>query len=186
MRTAKAMKALLADLSRDAREIVHHPAAPIELMEALCKVMGDRLGKPIKLRLRAFPDSLGASGLTLQLEHSILLIVEERTRPEHQLIIAGHELWHVQNGDCGDHEGGIAAAARRFGAEDVPMDVLVAMAARSGSHAQHEVDAERFGLLVGTHFRSWLAGPYARDAPSDRTVAGRIASFLTSPHGPAA
>lgn len=183
------MRSLLSDLTKEAGELLAVPAEPQELMHALCAVMARQIGKPVKLRLRAFPDSTKASGLTLYLEKHILVIVEERTRPEHQLIILGHELWHVKNGDCGHHGTQIAAAARRFGSEeDASWEELLKIAARSDSHADHdaksETRAEEFGLLVGIRFRSWMVGPYARDTITEKTRAGRIASSLTSRSGP--
>ncbi|MDA5279963.1 hypothetical protein [Streptomyces sp. Isolate_45] len=187
------MKNLLSDLARETAEILEFPAEPEALMQTLCSVMSEqmpeKMRKPIRLRIRAFPDSTGASGLTLEGDKFILVIVEQRTHPEHQLTILGHELWHVKNGDCGHHGIPVAAAARRFGTDDdIPWEELVRIAARSDSRAdpnvKAEMKAEEFGLLVGSRFRSWLPGPRARDTITERTRAGRIASSLTARNGP--
>ncbi|MET9607232.1 hypothetical protein ABZZ17_19450 [Streptomyces sp. NPDC006512] len=187
------MKTLLADLARETARILEFPAEPEELMQTLCNVMSEQMPeqmkKPIRLRIRPFPDSTGASGLTLEGDKFILVIVEQRTPPEHQLTILGHELWHIKSGDCGHHGIPVAAAARRFGTDDdIPWGELLRIAARSDVQADHnvkaEIRAEEFGLLVGSRFRSWLPGPRARDTITQRTRAGRIASSLTARSGP--
>ncbi|MFF3013635.1 hypothetical protein [Streptomyces sp. NPDC057939] len=187
------MKTLLSDLTKETAKILEFPAEPEELMQTLCNAMSEqmpeRMKKPIRLRIRAFPDSTRASGLTLEGDKFILVIVEQRTHPEHQLTILGHELWHIKNGDCGHHGLPVAAAARRFGADDdIPWGELIRIAARSDSqpdhHARAEIQAEEFGLLVGSRFRSWLPGQRARDTITQRTRAGRIASSLTARSGP--
>jgi hypothetical protein len=116
--------------------------------------------------------------------------VEEGTVPEAQLVILGHELWHEEQGACGDHAIGPAAARalasgppaealRRaaqqiLASEEVPREVCRTVTARSASADDHEVDAETFGLLFAREVRTWMKGRYAQGPVTPATVEGRI------------
>ncbi|KAF2776197.1 toxin [Streptomyces sp. OM5714] len=132
-------------------------------------------------------------------DHSII-VVEEHTAPEAQLVILGHELWHEEQGDCGHHVAGMPAAARALpteqagevmeraveqilAAHEVPTEALLAVAARAESRDDHEADAETFGLLFGREVRTWMKGRYARGPVSADTVEGRINLSLSNRGG---
>ncbi|MEU9581272.1 MULTISPECIES: toxin-antitoxin system, toxin component [Streptomyces] len=120
-------------------------AGPEETLRALCAVMSGLRGRPVRLRTAAFPAGT-ASGLWLDFADQDVVVVEERTAPGHQLVILGHELWHMAAG----HRGG-------------PVDG-VAVAARTRFDRWEEAEAERFGLLLASRFRAWSpAVPPARE-----------------------
>ncbi|RPF33265.1 toxin [Streptomyces sp. TLI_185] len=186
--TTKAMKSLLAGLGREASKSIARPAEPRAVMEEFCRAMGVRAGRPIQLLFRTFPPDIPVSGLRLDCGDRSLIVVEESTVPEAQLVILGHELWHEEQGACGDHAIG-PAAARALGrppgalgraaqqvlaSEEVPREVCRTVAARSASADDHEVDAETFGLLFAREFRTWMKGRYAQGPVTPATVEGRI------------
>ncbi|MFJ9906205.1 toxin [Streptomyces sp. NPDC101152] len=187
--TTKAMRSLLADLGREASRTIRRPAEPRVVMEAFCRAMSVRVGRPVELVFRAFPTEVPVSGLRLDLGDRSVVVVEEGTVPEAQLVILGHELWHEEQGSCGHAPGAAAARALAPGqtqemleraardilaASKVPREACLAVAARSGHADDHEVDAETFGLLFGREVRTWMTGRYARGPVSPTTVEGRI------------
>ncbi|MFI9150191.1 toxin [Streptomyces sp. NPDC053367] len=193
---SKAMKALLAGLGRDAAQGLERPAEPAVVMEAFCRAMSARRGRPVQLVFRAFPDDVPVSGLRLDCGDRSIVVVEERAVPEAQLVILGHELWHEERGDCGRHSGlpaaarGLApeagpeavrlAAEQILAAEEVPRAALLAVAARAAAEDDdEEADAETFGLLFGREVRTWIKGPYARGPVTPSTIEGRINLSLT-------
>jgi hypothetical protein len=138
---ARLCEALLAGLS------LPPAAGPEETHRALCAVMSTLRGRPVRFRTAVFPPGT-ASGLWLAFDDQDVVVVEERTAPGHQLVILGHELWHMAAG----HRGG-------------PVDG-VPVAARTRFDRWEEAEAERFGLLLASRFRAWTptAPPAAREA----------------------
>ncbi|MFR9795664.1 toxin [Streptomyces sp. MS06] len=198
--STRAMKSVLAELGREAARSVRRPAEPRVLMEEFCRAMSVRAGRPVQLVFRSFPPDIPVSGMRLDCGDRSLLVVEERTVPEAQLVILGHELWHEEQGDCGHHVAGLPAAARTRSAEEDPdairragehilatrevnRDAVLAVAARAGSSADAEVDAETFGLLFAREVRTWMKGRYARGPFSPATVEGRINLSLSNRGG---
>ncbi|MFJ8545416.1 toxin [Streptomyces sp. NPDC093586] len=198
----RAMKALLRALGREAAQDLDRPAEPEAVMRAFCRAMSVRAGRPVELVFRAFPADVPVSGLRLDLGHRSVIVVEERTVPEAQLVILGHELWHEEQGDCGHHVAGLADASARAGAPsrqasdavrraaeqilaeaEVPRDALLAVAARAESPDGHEVAAETFGLLFGREVRTWMRGRYAEGPVSPATLEGRMNLSLTNRGG---
>ncbi|WP_345622963.1 toxin-antitoxin system, toxin component [Streptomyces ziwulingensis] len=159
------------------------PAPPADLYAALCGAMARRRGRPLLLRTAAFPPGT-ASGLWLDLTDQDLVVVEERTAPEHQLVILGHELWHMEAGHCGHSVDGTAVAARLLdgGGADLDEDALRAtvraVAARSRFELADEREAESFGLLLASKCRTRLAGSAARGPVRGDHLAGRIGASL--------
>ncbi|MCT9105247.1 toxin-antitoxin system, toxin component [Streptomyces mirabilis] len=126
--------------------------------------MSDRRdGRPVTLSIRPFPETIANSttGLWLDLEDQDLIVVEENLEPDHQLVVLGHELWHMYEGRGGhNHLGGAAVAARAALIDQVNWPELARhVAARAHSHQADEVAAEGFGLLLGSRMKSWLALP---------------------------
>jgi hypothetical protein len=169
-------EALLAGLSLPA------DADHEETHRELCAVMSGLRGRPVLFRTAVFPPGT-ASGLWLAFDDQDVVVVEERTAPGHQLVILGHELWHMAAG----HQGG-------------PVDG-VPVAARTRFDRWEEAEAERFGLLLASRFRAWTpsaspapepAGPPARD-PSwpdglvhriEASLGGDRATSRQGTHGP--
>lgn len=153
------------------------PARPDDLYGALCESMSRRRGRPVHFRTVAFPTGT-ASGLWLDMSDQDLVVIEERTAPEHQLVILGHELWHMKAGHRGHHVEGTKVAARLM-SDDADLRATVRrVAARSRFDLAEEQEAESFGLLLASKCRTWLAGPGHR-APVQRDhLAGRIGASL--------
>ncbi|MFI8191289.1 toxin-antitoxin system, toxin component [Streptomyces sp. NPDC085946] len=164
------------------------PARPADLYGALCDAMSRRRGRPVQFRTAAFPPGT-ASGLWLDMTDRDLVVVEERTAPDHQLVILGHELWHMTAGHCGHHVGGAAVAARLLGDdpdEDALRATVLRVAARTRFDLADEREAESFGLLLASKCRTWLAGSELRGPVQRDRLAGRIEAslgYLGSSHG---
>ncbi len=153
------------------------PARPSDLYGALCGAMSRRRGRPVHFRMSAFPPGT-ASGLWLDMADQDLVVIEERTAPEHQLVILGHELWHMKAGHCSHHVEGAAVAARLL-CDDADLQATVLkVAARSRFDQADEREAERFGLLLASKCRAWLAGPSLRGPVQRDHLAGRIEASL--------
>jgi hypothetical protein len=159
------------------------PAPPRELYRALCEEMSLRRGRPVHFRTAPFPSGT-ASGLWLDLTDRDIVVVEERTAPGHQLVILGHELWHMQADHHGHHVGGVAVATRLL-ADDTDQAALQAavqrVAARTRFELAEERQAETFGLLLASKCRTWLTGSALRGPVQLDDVAGRIEASLGYP-----
>jgi hypothetical protein len=194
------MKSLLTALGEEASKSVQRPAEPKVVMREFCRAMSVRSGRPIQLLFRTFPPDIPVSGLRLDCGDRSIIVVEEGTVPEAQLVILGHELWHEEQGHCGHHVAGTTAVARALtdhqtpealrraarlilDAEEVPREAILAVVARADSADEHEVDAETFGLLFGREARTWMTGRYAQGPVSPATVEGRINLSLLNRSG---
>ncbi|MFJ2609079.1 toxin-antitoxin system, toxin component [Streptomyces sp. NPDC091279] len=156
------------------------PAPPADLYGALCAAMSKRRGRPVQYRMSPFPPGT-ASGLWLDMSDRDLVVIEERTAPDHQLVILGHELWHMSAGHCGDDIAGAKVAARLLtddGDEAALRDTVRRVAARSRFHLIDEQEAETFGLLLASKCRSRLAGSSLRGPVQRDHLAGRIEASL--------
>ncbi|MEU8436462.1 toxin-antitoxin system, toxin component [Streptomyces sp. NPDC029216] len=153
------------------------PADPQTLFRALCDAMSrTRGGRPIVLRFERFPAELTTSGLWLNMEEYDIVVVEKYTTPDHQLVILGHELWHMKAGHCGEHGHGAADAARSL--PDASSLTYASVAARSHYEDVQEIQAETFGLMLGDRCRPWLTGGDGPAAVRRNDVAGRIGNAL--------
>ncbi|MFC9281977.1 toxin-antitoxin system, toxin component [Streptomyces collinus] len=166
-------------------------APPHEVYRALCEAMSRRRGRPVHFRTAAFPPGT-ASGLWLDMTDRDLVVVEERTAPDHQLVILGHELWHMQADHVGHHVAGLGAGAgagagvaTRLLDDDPDQAALQAtvlrVAARTRFDQTEEREAETFGLLLASKCRTRLAGSGLRGPVRRDDVAGRIEASLGYP-----
>ncbi|WP_175647391.1 toxin-antitoxin system, toxin component family protein [Streptomyces cyaneochromogenes] len=161
---ASTMRDLASELSATVRARPHPPADVRELCHALCAEMsGRRGGRPVELRFERFPDEIEVTGLWVEFQDFDLVIVEERAEAVQQLVILGHELWHLHAGHGHDHTAGTAAV---HALADRPgwKDIALAVAARDGSRERHEAEADDFGHRLAAAFRPLLSGRGA-DAP---------------------
>jgi hypothetical protein len=160
------MRALTADLATAVRARPRRPAGVRELCAVLCEEMSVRRGgRPVELRFERFPDKFEVTGVWVEFQEFDLVIVEERAEAVQQLVILGHELWHLHAGHTHHHRAGAAAAnalAERPGWKESALTV----AARDGSREQDEAEADAFGHRLAAAFRPLLSGGGA-DAPLD-------------------
>ncbi|MFD8673063.1 toxin-antitoxin system, toxin component family protein [Streptomyces seoulensis] len=154
-RPARAMRALAKQLASDIAELPEPPAGVREVCRALCAAMGDRRGgRPVELRFERFPDEIEVTGLWVEFQDFDLVIVEERAEAVQQLVILGHELWHLHAGHRHHPPLGPATLALADGSgwEGAALTV----AARDGSREDDEAAAEDFGHRLATLFRPHL------------------------------
>jgi hypothetical protein len=118
-----------------------------------------RDGRPVQLRFERFPDEIEVTGLWMEFHDFDLVIIEERAETVQQLVILGHELWHMREGHRDHHVDGAAAAARTLSENPDWQEIALTVAARNGSHEADEAEAEDFGLHLASVFRSWVTGP---------------------------
>ncbi|QOV40239.1 toxin-antitoxin system, toxin component [Streptomyces ferrugineus] len=152
------------------------------------------------MRLRSIPFPPGiASGVWVDRASHDLIGYEQNTDPAHQLVIIGHEAWHMFQGHCSSLTAHGAAAARSEesqppdalaqlvaliaetdGAELSPttsMDASLHFAARAGAHEnEDEVEAELFGYRFATDVQ--VALTEARTAADPDQLAGRIQASM--------
>jgi hypothetical protein len=156
------------------------PTRPDELYGALCTAMSRHRGRPVRFRTAAFPPGT-ASGLWLDMADQDLVVIEQRTAPDHQLVILGHELWHMKAGHRGHQVDGATVTARLLDDTADLQATVRRVAARARFDLADEKDAERFGLLLASRCRKWLAGPSLRTPVAKDGVAGRIEMSLGYP-----
>lgn len=163
------MRGLTAELSRVLRRRIDRTPVDVrELAQALCEEMsGRRDGRPVRLRFERFPDELEVTGLWMEFHDFDLVVIEERAEAVQQLVILGHELWHMRQGHHSHHVDGAAAAARTLSDGNGWQEIALTVAARHGSHAADEAEAEDFGLRLASVFRSWVTGSGTRQGPVD-------------------
>ncbi|MGC5035267.1 MULTISPECIES: toxin-antitoxin system, toxin component family protein [unclassified Streptomyces] len=164
-RRGTAMRALAADLTAAVRARDRQPGDIRSLCRALCEEMSARRGgRPLELRFERFPDEIEVTGLWVEFQDFDLVIVEERAEAVQQLVILGHELWHLHAGH-GHHHGAGAAAAHAFAERPGWDGAALAVAARDGSRERDEAEADAFGHRLAAGCRTLLPGGRAPQAP---------------------
>ncbi|CCK30304.1 hypothetical protein BN159_5925 [Streptomyces davaonensis JCM 4913] len=157
-RGGPAMRGLAAELAGSLRASGRRPADVRELCAALCAAMSVRRGgRPVELRFERFPDEIEVTGLWVEFQDFDLVIVEERAEAMQQLVILGHELWHLHAGHRHSHLAG-AAAVDALAERPDWQDVALGVAARNGSRERDEADADDFGHRLAAVFRPYLTG----------------------------
>lgn len=191
-RSGAEMRRLTAGLGKAMRNRFDGPVGVQELGAALCAEMSARRGgRPVKLRFERFPDGIGVTGLWMEFPDFDLVIVEERAETVQQLVILGHELWHMHAGHCHHPLPGPAAAPAlpgETGGPDAPSGPALPslspelsaalgqggtpIAARHGSHESEEQEAEDFGHRLATAFRSWVDTGHGQHGPAGAAEQG--------------
>jgi hypothetical protein len=163
-RATSGMRDLAADLSAALRARPHPPSGVRELCRALCaEMIARRGGRPVELRFERFPDEIEVTGLWVEFQDFDLVIVEERAEAMQQLVILGHELWHMHAGH-GHHHLSASAAAHALADQPAWRDVALTVAARDGSRERDEAEADDFGHRLAAAVRPLLPGQ-GRDVP---------------------
>ncbi|MFF9374756.1 toxin-antitoxin system, toxin component family protein [Streptomyces griseoluteus] len=154
-RPARTMRALAGDLAAEVAESPHPPTDARGICRALCAAMSARRGgRPVELRFERFPDEIEVTGLWVEFQDFDLVIVEERAEAVQQLVILGHELWHLHAGHR--HHPSLGPAALALADGSGWEGTALTVAARDGSREADEADAEDFGHRLATLFRSRL------------------------------
>jgi hypothetical protein len=185
-RTGPAMRELTGGLAAALRARGERPHGVRELCRALCEELSARRGgRPVEVRFERFPDEIDVTGLWVEFQDFDLVIVEERAEAVQQLVILGHELWHLHAGHRHHHHGlgqggglGTVAAgvlADRSGWESAALS----FAARDGSREDDEAEADAFGHRLAARFRRYLAdpGPAARPDVADTAAVQRTLGY---------
>ncbi|MFF4355568.1 toxin-antitoxin system, toxin component family protein [Streptomyces sp. NPDC001604] len=156
-RRVSGMRKLTDRLGAAVRARPRPPADARELCRALCEEMSVlRGGRPVELRFERFPDEIEVTGLWVEFSDFDLVIVEERAEAVQQLVILGHELWHLHAGHSHHHVAGAALADRRKWSAF--KDAAMSVAARDGSRVADEAEADDFGHRLAGAFRPLLTG----------------------------
>lgn len=151
------VRRLAADLVSALHARPRPPADVRALCRGLCEEMSARRGgRPVVLRFERFPDEIEVTGLWVEFQDFDLVIVEERAEAMQQLVILGHELWHIHAGHR--HQVPARTAAGRALAGEPDWDSALAVAARDGSREAEEAEADEFGHRVAAALRPYLAG----------------------------
>lgn len=154
--------AALRRLAADLAAAVHAQDRPFddvrEVCRALCAEMSTRRGgRPVELRFERFPDEIEVTGLWVEFQDFDLVIVEERAEAMQQLVVLGHELWHIHAGHGHRHLLG-TVAARALANEPGWKETALTVAARNGSREADEADADDFGHRLAAAVRPLLDG----------------------------
>ncbi|WP_314221611.1 toxin-antitoxin system, toxin component family protein [Streptomyces zaehneri] len=158
-RTGPAMRELTGDLCAAVRARPGRPAGVRDVCRALCEEMSARRGgRPVEVRFERFPDEIEVTGLCVEFQDFDLVIVEERAEDVQQLVILGHELWHLHAGHRHHHGPGTAAAARAFAGRPGWRDAALSVAARDGSRQRDEAEADDFGHRLASALRPLVCG----------------------------
>ncbi|WP_328747022.1 toxin-antitoxin system, toxin component family protein [Streptomyces sp. NBC_00285] len=155
-RATSAMRDLVTHLTTAIRARPRPPAGVPELCRALCQEMSARRGgRPVELRFERIPDEIAVTGLWVEFQDFDLVIVEERAEEMQQLVILGHELWHLHARHAHHHTAAAHALAGRPGWDSVALTV----AARNGSREADEAEADDFGHRLAAAFRLSVPSP---------------------------
>ncbi|MGW1171934.1 toxin-antitoxin system, toxin component [Streptomyces sp. NPDC002550] len=188
---ARAMRRLSNQLIRS----VPQPTGDEDIIPLIGHALTRVRGRTVRLRKAAFPP-VTASGLWVDRSSHDLIVYEENTDPEHQLVIIGHEAWHMFHGHCRSSISHGHAASRAAGSgvaslaelvavvagnADVPVtdrtDAALHYAARSDTHeVDEELDAEHFGLRFATDLQTALR--QKRSSMDPHHVSGRIGTSM--------
>ncbi|MBN0043357.1 hypothetical protein JS756_04440 [Streptomyces actuosus] len=154
-----------------------------DVVPALGEALSRVRGRPVRLRAAAFPP-LTASGLWVDRVDHDLIVYEENTEPEHQLVIIGHEAWHMFQGHCGGvtHHGPVASRASGGEASTVLADVVASVTASEtgvpepGKHGTAENGPGEYGRPAAPGPRDpGAAGSRPATPPTTRSAPPRSA-----------
>ncbi|MEH0433863.1 hypothetical protein QBB34_47730 [Streptomyces stelliscabiei] len=190
----RSMRQLSARLVRHIRP----PSSDEDVVPAIGEALTEIRGRPVRLRQMAFPAGT-ASGVWVDRTTHDLIAYEENTDPEHQLVIIGHEAWHMfqGHGSSATTTGPPAARAR---ANEMTLaldelataiaeadagdfspstrtDAALHFAARAADrNVDEEVAAELFGVRFATDVAARLAE--IRTLADPHNLVGRIQASL--------
>ena len=151
------------------------PDQPVELLKAICACAARSSGREVRLMLEEFPPG-SVTGLWLDMGDYDLIVLEANTSPLHQVVILGHELWHLKEGHCGHGGAAGAMAAPHAGDRWSLADAVAHVAARTEPDLEGERRAEdSAGCSPTGSGPAWSA---RRSTTPSGGVAGRIWASL--------
>jgi hypothetical protein len=162
-------------LAGDLATALRGRSGPLTDVRTACRVLCEEMsarrgGRPVVLRFERFPDEIEVTGLWVEFQDFDLVIVEERAEAMQQLVILGHELWHMHAG----HRHHAPTAAEQVLTADPPdWDAALAMAARDGSREAEEAEADEFGHRMAAAVRTLLDDRDADAGPLQRALGYR-------------
>ncbi|MEV5316524.1 hypothetical protein AB0K92_02405 [Streptomyces sp. NPDC052687] len=163
MRTGpRAMRRLSARLVGGLRPLL----ADEDVIPATARALSDVRGRPVHLRQAVFPP-FTASGVWVDRTDHDLIVYEENTDPEHQLVIIGHEAWHMFQGH-GHTGSGTGDGAGNGDGDHGPAAPRAPRASR----------AARPSRAAPASLTSRAARPAAH--PADRGPAATLAEFVAA------
>ncbi|GGW60283.1 hypothetical protein GCM10010503_41960 [Streptomyces lucensis JCM 4490] len=171
------------------------PDGDEDVVAAVGRAVEQVRGRPVRLHAVAFPPEI-ASGLWIDRASHDVIAYEENTDLDHQLVIIGHEVWHMFEGHCGSLTGHGPAASRAGegqmpgalrtvvasicdadpagppSVEQTDTGLHVALRADDPDVVRHEEEAEFFGYRFATGMKEALAE--ARSLADPELLADRI------------
>ncbi|QLJ00692.1 toxin-antitoxin system, toxin component [Streptomyces sp. NEAU-sy36] len=173
------------------------PGGDDTLLPAVGRAVTQVRGRPVRLHAVAFPPEL-ASGLWIDRAGQDVIAYERNTDLDHQLVIIGHEVWHMFEGHCGSLTAHGPAASRALGdgmpdalrdlvagvcdeggdgsaatpGERMDLGFHIALRADDPAVVRQEEEAEFFGYRFATGVREALAE--ARSLADPERLEGRI------------
>ncbi|MFD0319250.1 toxin-antitoxin system, toxin component [Streptomyces flavalbus] len=169
-----------------------------DLIPAVGRAIERVRGRPVRLCAVAFPPET-ASGVWIDRTQSDILAYERHTDPGHQLVIIGHEAWHMFQGHCSSLTAHGSVATRAKDSADTALrDLLevlaatevpgaagpadrtaprlhIAMRADAGTHREED-EAEFFGVRFATSVQAALLA--SRSSADTDNLAGRIQASM--------
>lgn len=145
------------------------PDSDDTLLPAVGEAVTRVRGRPVRLHAVAFPPEL-ASGLWIDRAGQDVIAYERNTDLDHQLVIIGHEVWHMFEGHCGSLTAHGPAASRALG-EGMPdaLRELVAGICDDGSAGTPGEERMDLGLHVALRADAQADDP-AGDPAGDPAV----------------
>ncbi|MFE6281087.1 toxin-antitoxin system, toxin component [Streptomyces sp. NPDC057877] len=169
------------------------PADDRDVIPAIGQALAQVRGRTVRLQAAAFPPAT-ASGVWIDRTSHDLIVYEKNTDPEHQLVIIGHEAWHMFQGHGRNGSTASRADTGKAAMRAELQAVLSAITAGTAESAtgrtdlglhfaartddcrlEEELEAERFGFRFATDVRAVLK---ARDPVGPRHLAGRIQASM--------
>lgn len=152
------------------------PAEPDQVISALCHRMKQRLGRDVQHRFVSFPPNT-VTGLWIATDTVDYVLCEANTSPWHQLLITGHEFWHIEAQHQATVADGGDASQLAFSALD-PSAVSRIMASRSHYDAVVEQEADFFASLLLAKLTRWLPRQTWQVPEASAAVAHRLEETL--------
>ncbi len=157
------------------RELQSLQVQPPLDVETLCRLLGERRGRPIRLVPYGLPVS-GPSGLWIGTDSADYIFHQRETSKAHQDHIIMHEVGHILAGHSNrEADGGVLQALM----PNISPDVVKSMLGRTSYDEEQEREAE----LIATIIMGWAMLEETRPRPSGDRATRRIQAALGDRQG---